>query len=543
MRRWGNEPRWVGVILVTLGGLAIFLLGIQRIVAGMHDLAAAGMRRHVEGATRSPWRALLTGSGVGGLSQSGTATSISALGLVSAGMMAVREGIAYSLGSQVGATLAIQLAAFRIAAFALPLIGLGYLLTRWPRGRIAGELLLGAGLLFFGLTTIVGAMEGLLEGEAFALTLATIERSPLAFASVGLVLGTLLTSSNAATALALGLYAAGGIGLPAAIAFVAGGNAGGTVIAIVAGRELGVNATRVALMHTLIKIVGAVLVAFFAAPVAALVAALGGDAARHIANSHSLFNLAVAVPGTLVAGIAARFAARALPAQERERGPRHLDPGAVADRAWALALAQRETLRVSDQVLLMGEMVARALRSGSDGSGAMAARALEARLLGDAIVPYLAAIRRTHGADPNSELLLGLLTEVATVGDLLRQLHEREGRLRRAGVEFSRAGRSELADAAEALLERMRHTFTALAVGDLGVARGVIAGRPEFEQLISRLRLSHLARLEAHLSSTRISHTHHMEVLSLQRQIDASLTRIAGYLVRGTVQPRRLGSG
>jgi hypothetical protein len=63
----------------------------------------------------------------------------------------------------------------------------------------------------------------------------------------------------------------------------------------------------------------------------------------------------------------------------------------------------------------------------------------------------------------------------------------------------------------------------------------VVAGRPGFEQLISRLRLSHLARLEARLTATRVSHTHHMEVLSMQRQIDAALTRICGYLLRGTV--------
>jgi phosphate:Na+ symporter len=542
VRRWGDETWWVAVILVTLGGLAIFLLGIQRIVAGMHDLAAAGLRRQVEGATRSSWRALLTGTGVGGLSQSGTATSISALSLVSAGMMGVREAIAYSLGSQVGATLAIQLAAFRIAAFALPMVGIGYLLTRWPRGRIAGELLLGAGLLFFGLTTIVEAMGGLLETETFALVIATIERSPLAFALVGLALGTLLTSSNAATALALGLYVAGGIGLPAAIAFVAGGNAGGTVIAIVADRERGVQATRVALMHTLIKIGGALLVAFLAVPVAMLVGALGGDAARQIANAHSLFNLAVALPGTWLAGLAGRLAERALPEAERREGPRHLDPAAVGDRALALALARRETLRLSDQVLHVGEGVASALRSGGGGSGAISVRALEARRLAEAIVPYLAAIRRTHGADPRSEFLLGLLTEVVTVGDLLRQLDEREGKLRRTGVEFSRAGRSELAGAAEALLERMRHTFTALAVGDRGMAQGVIDGRPHFEALISRLRLSHLARLEARHTATRVSHTHHMEVLAMQRQIDASLTRIAGYLVRGTVRPPQLPS-
>jgi len=538
VRRWGYETGFVTMAWVTLGGLAIFLLGLQRIVAGMHDLAAAGLRRPIEGATRSPWRALATGTGVGALSQSGTATSVSALGLVTAGMMAVREGVAYSLGSQIGATLAIQLAAFRLASLALPMVGIGYLLSRWPRARIAGELLLGVGLLFFGLTTIVEAMGGLLQTEMFALALATVERSPLAFALVGFAIGTIVTSSNAATALALGLYAAGGIGLGAAIAFVAGGNAGGTVIAIVAGRELGVHATRVAAIHTLFKLIGALGLAFVAQPAAHLIASLGGDGARQIANSHTLFNLAVAVPGTLLAGLASRLGERILPERERDRdrGPRHLDPAAVADRPLALALARRETLRLSDRVLRMGERWAHDLRRGGGGSGAVASLGLEVRVLSEAVVPYLAAIRREHGPDSQSELLLALVTEVVSVGDWLRRLEEREAKLERAGVEFSRIGRRELAEAADVLLERMRQTFTALAVGDRVIAQTVVVGRPGFELLISRLRLAHLARLEARFTATRVSHTHHMEVLAMQRQIDAALTRICGYLLRGTVR-------
>lgn len=164
-----------------------------------------------------------------------------------------------------------------------------------------------------------------------------------------------------------------------------------------------------------------------------------------------------------------------------------------SDRTLALALARRECIRVSDRVLRMAELAARNLRSGASSEGLVAARATEAQLLFDAIVSYLAASRRQHGADSQSAWLLAVLTELASIGDLLRQQEEREEKLRRAGVEFSRVGRLELAAAVSALLERMRQTFTALAVGVVALVRMVLA---------------------------------------LQRQIDASLTRIAGYLGR-----------
>ena len=517
--------------LVTLGGLALFLLGLQRIVAGMQALAGARMRRAMEGATRSPWRALATGTGVGAASQSGTATAISALSLVASGIMAVREGIAYSFGAQIGATLAIQLAAFRISAYALPMVGVGYLLGRLPRGRVAGDLLLGAGLLFLGLGLIVDAMGGMLQSEGFALALAAVDRSPLTLAVIGFVLGTFLTSSNATTALALGLYAAGGLGLPAAAAFVAGGNAGATVIAIVAGRELGIAAVRVAAMHTLVKMAGALAIALFAEPFAHAVRTLGGDDARQVANAHTLFNLAVALPGTLLAGATAALGTRLLPSRQEETGPRYLDAAALTHAPMALALARREIVRISDEALAMAETTARHLRFAIGESAAVSAREERVDGLVRAVVAYLADVRREHGPDPQSERLLALVTELQTAARLIPRIQGRERRLREAGVEYSRAGRGELADGCDALVERMRAAFTALAVGDEGLARKTIDGRPGFEERIGALRLAHLARLEARLPATRLSHTHHLEVLALLRQIDASLTRIGGYLL------------
>ena len=531
MARWAHANGERFVVLVTLGGLALFLLGIQRIVTAMHALAGARARMAMENATRSPWRALATGTAVAAASQSGTATSIAAVGLVTSGIMAVREGIALSLGAQVGATLAIQLAAFRISAYALPMLGIGFVLARWPRTRIAGDLLLGAGLLFFGLALVVDSMAGLRQSETVVMVMATVERSPLAVAAIGFVLGSFLTSSNAVTALALGLFASGILGLPAVVTLVAAGNAGGTVITIVAARDLDVDAMRVAVMHTLVKLTAAFGVALAAEPYAALVQAVGGDSARQVANAHTMFNVGVALPGTLLASFLAKVATRAMPTPEVESGPRYLDDDALGHAAWALALARRETVRVSDEVLAMSELAARHVRVGTWETIAIAAHEAKMDQLTRAVVRYLADLRRLHGADPTSELLLSIVTEVETVGRLIRRLETREGKLRDAGIEFSRAGRRELAEACAGLVDRMRNTFTALAVTDPRPAQQVVAGRPRYERLIGDLRLAHLARLEARLPATRLSNTHHLEVLSLLRQVDACLTRIAGYLL------------
>ena len=525
------------MLLLTLGGLALFLLGLRRIVTSLDELAVAGTRRALESATRSPWRSLATGTVMGAFSQSGTATAISALSFVAGGIMAVREGIAYSYGAQIGATLAIQLAAFRVSAYALPMIGVGFFLARWPRARTGGELLLGAGLLFLGLSLITNSMIAALESDGFVLVVTALGTSPLAMTAVGFVIGTFLTSSNATTALALGLAAAGGSNLPALIAFVAGGNAGATVISIVAARELGMGAIRVAAMHTLVKLLAAFVVAFVADPFAVAMRALGGDGARHVANAHTVFNILVALPGTLLAGPTARVGEAIMPAPQEETGPRYLDPAVLGEPRWALGLARREVVRISDEVLIMGELSARDLRRGHWDGGAIRARETRTDNLARAVVRYLADLRQRQGPDPTSEWLFTWVTELETVGRLLRRIEQREDRLRDAGVTFSRAGRRELADACDDLLARMRNAFTAMAVGHRGLARQVVDGRPGYERRIAELRLAHLARLEARLPATRMSHMQHLEILSLLRQIDASVTRIAGLVLAEHAPP------
>src|SRR5690625_4284883 len=116
------------------------------------------MRRLLSTATRSPIRAVTTGALVAAVTQSGTAATVTGLGLVSAGFIAVRDGFALGIGTKLGATMAIQLAAFNIAEIALPLVGIGYILSLVQRAKVVGVFLFGAGLLFLGLDLTVSSL-------------------------------------------------------------------------------------------------------------------------------------------------------------------------------------------------------------------------------------------------------------------------------------------------------------------------------------------------------------------------------------------------
>jgi phosphate:Na+ symporter len=192
----------------------------------------------------------------------------------------------------------------------------------------------------------------------------------------------------------------------------------------------------------------------------------------------------------------------------------------------------------------MLEVAARSLRSGQWDAVAIDVREAKIDQRTREIVQYLADLRRRHGDDPVSERLLLTASELEHMGDQVRRLLRREGKLVTAGIEFSSKGRSELADTAERALERLGAAITALATGDARVANGVLAGRRRFEALVAEMRIAHLARLETQRPETRASTLHHLEVLTLLRQLDASSTRVAGWVVASHADDRAaLASG
>jgi len=519
-------------MLMMLGGLALFLLGTGRIANSLESAAGPAARRWMAAATSAPFKALLTGTGVAAVTQSGTATAVTTLGMVASGLITAAAGLSMSLGAKLGATIAIQLAAFNIAQYALPMIGVGFVLTLWQRGKVLGEIVLGAGLLFFGLDLTVQAIGGLAESEVFTLLVNASESQPLALLVLGVVLGAALGSANASAAVAIGLVLSDTVNLPTALALIAGGNVGSTVLPMLVSRSLDAAAQRVAFSHFLVKGLGALAVVFVAGPIVELMALLGGDGARQVANAHTLFNLAVAVLATPLAGPLIALSRHLVPTSDDDSAPKYLRDEALAEPPVAIKLALRETVRISDQVGVMAELAVGFVKSGKWDPAPIAGREAKVDKLTHEVVDYLARLRRkTDEKDESSELLLLTATELEHMGDQIRRLQRREQKLREAGVEFSRQGRSELGETGELVLARLHLSFTALATGDVEMARRVLQGRPELEAQVARMRVAHLARLEERLPESRASSAHHLEVLTLLRQLDSSITRVAAWTI------------
>lgn len=518
------------MLLAILGGLALFLIGTNRISGALQESAGPAARRWMAAATSNPFKALLTGTAVSAVTQSGTPVAITALGLTSGGMISAGAALALSMGAKIGGTAQIQLAAFDVAAYALPLIGVGFALTLWRRGTVVGGIVLGTGLLFLGLNLMVGAIGELQDNQVFTMLLDVASTQPVVLAILGTGMGALLGSSNASAAVAIGLFVNDAISLQTAVALVVGGNVGATFLPLLVSRGLDISARWVAMSQVMVNAVFGLAVVIADGPTARLVALIGGDPARQIANLHTLFNVVLAVISTPLAGRLVLASRGLAPVAEDDSAPKYLRTDALADPALAIKLAQRETVRISDQVGVMMDLAVGFVASGKWDPEPLSAREAKIDRLTHDVVDYLARLR-SASKDENeaSEKLLLAATELEHMGDQIRRLYRREEKLRQDGVEFSRQGRNELAETGAMVLERMRIGFTAFATGDREMAQQVIDGRPDIENHVARMRLAHLGRLEAQLPESRASSSHHIEALTLFRQLDASITRLAGW--------------
>jgi phosphate:Na+ symporter len=360
------------ILPALLGGVGLFLAGMILISESLKAAAGGALQRILERITGTPATAFLSGVGLTALVQSSSATTITTIGFVSAGLLSFPAAMGVIVGANVGTTSTgwiVSLLGFKlnVGAAALPLIGVGALVKLFGDGRRAhlGMALVGFGLIFVGIDFLQDGMGGLAQ---------TIDLTGFSHASlsgrlglvlIGVVMTVLLQASGAAVALTLTALFSGAIGLEQAAYLVIGQNLGTTVKAVLASIGASVPAQRTALAHILFNLTAA-FIAFIGAGYLLNLSLLIGvwlnndDPAFILALFHTIFNLVGAVLFLPALGPFARLVTRMIP----DRGPaltRHLDkslfhlPGvAIGAAGQAIREIAVVTLREAENLLRDG---------------------------------------------------------------------------------------------------------------------------------------------------------------------------------------------
>ena len=360
-------------ITEALGGLALFILGMRTMSEGLQKVTGERLRRLLEKGTGNRLTAPLIGSCLASLLQSGSAASVLVVGFVNAGLLSLYQALGVLLGTGIGTTLVIQFIAFRVSALALPAITVGVALSFFSRKRKLadlGGLLLGAGLVFFGLSILEGACLPLSESAIFA----GLHEQLISVRLTAVLLGALLTfvvqSGGATIGIVIALATGGALPYDAAVAMVIGEVAGAALIPLIASIGGSQTAKRAVLIYLAINAVAIVLLLLFfpyflravdyfspgdlATLHRGVLTQAGGEAARpyvarHLANAHTIFTLASALIFLPLIGFFARSAETLLPTRrsESEARPRFLDNRVIKTPTIALAQAWNELGRMA----------------------------------------------------------------------------------------------------------------------------------------------------------------------------------------------------
>jgi phosphate:Na+ symporter len=288
-------------VFLLLGGLGMFLFGMKIMSDGLENAAGDRMRRVLEVLTGNRFAAVGVGAGITAIIQSSSATTVMVVGFVNAGLISLLQATGVIMGANIGTTITSQLIAFKLSDIAPLILFVGMLFYVFIRKRSLvriGEIVLGFGILFMGLSLMSDAMEPLREMESFRRLLVSF-KNPL----IGILFGALVTaiiqSSSASIGILQALATLGLVSLDSGVYVILGMNIGTCITAILASIGTSVNGKRAAGIHLMIKIIGTVIylvvLALFPS-IVSFVASLSPDnVSRQIANFHTIYNVTVTI--------------------------------------------------------------------------------------------------------------------------------------------------------------------------------------------------------------------------------------------------------
>lgn len=344
-------------IFGLLGGLGLFLFGMQQMSEGLQRAAGDKMRRILELFTSRPLIAILTGALVTAVVQSSSSTTVMVVGFVNTGLMNLTQAVGTVMGANIGTTITAQVVAFDIGAFALPCIGVGAIIVFLSKNKsrqAVGLSILGFGMLFLGMQLMSDSISPLNEYEPFIDLLIKFGRTPILGVLAGFIFTAILQSSSATAGLVIALSIQGLIDLPAGLAIALGANVGTCVTAMLASVGTNLTARRAAIAHLMFNTIGVVTFLLLFKPFVSLVTMTSSDVTRQIANAHTLFNVSVTVLFYPFIHQFVAFVEKIVPGQDEqlERKPKFLDHKLV-NSPGALISAQKESHHMAELSLTM----------------------------------------------------------------------------------------------------------------------------------------------------------------------------------------------
>jgi phosphate:Na+ symporter len=418
------SPDWFTLGMGLFGGLALFLYGLNQLSDGLKHAAGEALKTLLTRLTTNRFLGALTGAFVTGALNSSTVTTVLVVGFVTAGLMTLAQSVAVIMGANIGSTVTAQLLAFNLSAYSLLPVAVGFFMLfagKRPAVRHWGMIVMGLGLVFYGMGLISDAMRPLRFYPPFVEALGRMEK-PLYGIIAGAVFTLIVNSSAATVGIAIALATDGLLTLPAGIALALGANIGTCGTALIAALGKPVDAVRAAVVHVMFNILGVVIWFPFIGMLARIAIAISpsGDSQamilpRQIANANTMFNVLNTIFFIGFTGWFAKMATHLVKQKEPEKAlikPKFLDPVSIEIPAIALENVRQEVGQLGDIVrAMMVDFPPERAAVTNETLSEISQLGKKVEILEGAILEFLARIRQGDLTNEQSQTHIALMSD------------------------------------------------------------------------------------------------------------------------------------
>ncbi len=492
------------LIFGIIGGLGLFLYGMQLLSDGLQKVTGDRIQKVMEFLTNKPVMGVATGALITSIIQSSSATSVITIGLVNAGLLSLKQAVSVIVGANIGTTVTAQIVSFRLEKYALPAIGIGFIVNFLAKKRsykYFGQILLGFGILFLGLYTMSQALKPLRNYTPFLNLLTNISHNPLLGIVVAAIFTAIIQSSSATTAIIIAMSIQGIMGIEAAIPLVLGSNIGTCFTAVIASIGSSITGKRVAISHLFFNIGGVVLFFFFLSKFSYLVSLTSSSIPRQIANAHTLFNLINAVILLPFLSLFIKLVVKVLPGEEIviKKGPIYLNKDMLNTPSIALSQATKELVRMGEMVeSMLNDVMMSFIQNDLNVLKSVYLKEEVVNTLEKEITKYLVLISQSSLSPEQSKRLtdlLNIVNDIERVGDHAENLAELAEEKINEKLPFSEKALSELKFMFSKVQFSLNKSISALRNRDIALAREVALKEDEIDKIEKELRANHIKRL------------------------------------------------
>lgn len=542
------NPISLATLTAFLGGLALFLFGIERLTSDLKQAAGDRLRSILVRLTGNRFLGLLSGAMITATIQSSSVTTVLVVSFVSAGLLTLTQAIPVIIGASIGTTVTAQIIAFRITDAALALIAVGFSLhiaTRSPAWKQTGGVILGLGLLFFGMNVMSASVAPLREHPQAAAILQQLD-SPLAAIVASAIFTALIQSSSATTALTIVLVGQDLITLTQAIPLIFGANIGTCVTALLSTIGKPRSALQAAISHVLFHILGVTLWYGFQGYLPPLIRTLSNDPSRQVAHAHTIINASQSLVFIWLVGPLAELVKWLAPDKPvvvpEVAQPKYLDSVLLETPALALQAARMEICRLGLSALhMLRDSLSAVIRGSASELDHLEALDDDVDSLHEAVLTYLSKLsQRSTLSDEQTQQLhdsLLIANYFENMGDMIESNLVAVGRKRlRLGLSVSEETWQLLSKLHRQVSWAVERSIRSLADRDLEAAQEVVGLKPEIQSIVASIERQLARRLTAEESLRLTAFRLESEILENFKRIYYYVKRIAHTILAGENQ-------